>query len=173
MGTRRKTFPHSIGFVLTLAFLVLFVFGFYYFVGVTIRGFASNSWSQTQGVVVSTSIQRTSRVRGGICFNAVITYEYNIKGQTYGSNFYDPRLETKCFRKRPDAAEFVARFGVGSRMPVYYDPKQPSLAVMKPGLRPITHVFFGLMAAIFLLLIVVFGYGVWTTLNKLLGSGRR
>ncbi len=172
MSAKRKIFPYSIGFGLTVSFLVLCSIGAYHFLSISVRGFASRSWPETLGEVVSTSIRRSVYARGGTCFNGVITYRYVVDGRAYRSNSYDPRQQSKCFRKRSDAKEFTAWFSVGQRITVYYDPHRPSLAVLKPGLHPVTHAFYGLMGVVFLILIGIFALGARRIFDKLVGVKR-
>src|SRR5205809_920284 len=56
-----------------------------------------------------------------------IWYEYQVEGRRYRSSTY-------CFGVHVERAE--AAFLIGSKVRVYYDPKDPQRAVLKRGLQP-------------------------------------
>jgi len=87
--------------------------------------FDSNHYPQAAGVIVQSRVYYYqadhSRSR------AIVEYAYEVNGLRYTSRRY------KFLSDKP-AGDIVARFPVGAQVPVFYNPQDPSLAVLSPGL---------------------------------------
>lgn len=68
----------------------------------------------------------------GITYSFKVAYTYSVDGQPYeGSKHRSSSWRTS---EPGDAEERVARYPLGTRVPVYYQPGQPSEAMLQPGL---------------------------------------
>lgn len=94
------------------------------------RSHASRNWPTTEGTVVSSAIERSGR---SVVQNhrAEIEYEYSVKGITHSSGAVSCGDYGSAFSSH--AREIVERYPQGKKVPVYYDPQDPSVAVLEPG----------------------------------------
>lgn len=124
-----------------------------FFVVAAKRKLSVGRWTATTATVVeSEAVWGTSTVGGRTArtWLARFAYEYEAAGRTHTGRrvaFYR-RCTGSC------AQELVERHPVGSRVRVYYDPAQPSEAVLDRSLRalwvlPFFAVVFGVLAFVF------------------------
>ena len=109
----------------------------------------STDWPKTYGTIVSSSLKvRQVRNRGvrGSRMTANIEYQYRAEGEnhtgtrvTYGSGW-----PFKNFFQSTQAKQAVSKYKKGHRVPVYYDPANPSRAVLVPGVTLETYLLPGL-----------------------------
>jgi len=93
----------------------------------TLRGVAkAANWSSTMGTVTYSTIE--SRFNGDSTADyPVVHYTYQVMGQTLQGKKIMPGPETGG----AGAKKVVARFPVGAQVTVYYDPNNPSDAVLE------------------------------------------
>lgn len=84
------------------------------------------------GVVTSAEVEATSDGEGGTNYNAAIEFSYEIEGQAYSG---DRVRAGMTWSSSSSAAETVARYPVGTPVSVFYDPDDPSRALLEPGLK--------------------------------------
>ncbi len=98
-------------------------------------GLSSYRWQETQGTIVdshddSFTIAGIDRTSTGIVpveyKETAHVYAYAVGGQTY-------RCDTYCFGGWAERAG--AAYLIGTKVPVYYDPERPEVAVLKRGLQ--------------------------------------
>lgn len=119
--------------------LVATAFGIYFI----LFGNAAASWPETQGTVVSTTIQTsTARAATGTGSAAVrrrealrqyypsITYRWTVDGQTYTGSQYQVGTTAPKFDEPEQAQAEADKHPAGSAIPVFYDPANPSTAVL-------------------------------------------
>jgi hypothetical protein len=121
-----------------IVFLVLLGFGIWllYSTRDLIRlGLSSYTWSSTEGTIVDSrddsftipGIDRTS--------TGIVPVEYKETAHDYvyevGGHMY--RCSTFCFGGWAERAG--AAYLIGTKVPVYYDPKHPEVAVLRRGLQ--------------------------------------
>jgi hypothetical protein len=88
-------------------------------------------------------------------FTPKVRYKYQVDGQDYeGSRI---RMYKENSSNKKAMARMQERYPEGSRVKVYYDPDDPSTAVLEPGFTAISFAillvgFFGVLLAAFLLL---------------------
>ena len=99
----------------------------------------SQAWPATMGWVVRSQVQRIA-TDTGYAFYADIAYEYTVGAQRFVGQrvrFVETGYGPGAQRER--AVFTVQRYPVGRPLPVYYDPRRPSAAVLErrlsPGLR--------------------------------------
>ncbi|WP_198159740.1 DUF3592 domain-containing protein [Picosynechococcus sp. PCC 7003] len=120
---------------------LLSIFGIYFLVIAN----QSLSWPSVQGSVVQTEIRRETRSKGspGATLNTYVeyyvsvNYTYDVEGHSYFSSRYslgEGDRVSRRYKERSDAeAEAISRFPEGTTVIVYYDPKQPTEAVLTTG----------------------------------------
>ena len=98
-------------------------------------GLASYKWASTEGMIVDSSdasfytdgLDNTGTGIVPVQYQETAhTYEYQVNGRTY-------RSSTFCFGGHAEMA--TAAYLVGTRVPVYYDPKRPEVAVLRRGVQ--------------------------------------
>jgi hypothetical protein len=92
------------------------------------RGRSSLAWPQVEGIIAGSTIKQ--KEDGGA--SAYILYEYCVGGCAYKSSIvtYDAVPAT-----RATAETIVAEYPERSRATVFYNPKNPSIAVLRPGVK--------------------------------------
>ena len=93
---------------------------------------ASKGWPSVDGVVaVSDFTTNRDSDDGNVTYGASISYDYTVNGAPHmGSNVHFGQYSTSD----PSYGRgIVNRYPVGTRMPVYYDPNNPSTSVLEPG----------------------------------------
>jgi len=122
---------------LALLGLATAVFGLYFI----FYGNEAASWPETQGTVVSATVKtRTSRRSSQSVgqrdrqreFYPSITYRWSVNGQTYTGSQYQvgANAESYFFGEREKAQEEVDKHPAGKAIPVFYNPDDPSAAVL-------------------------------------------
>lgn len=101
---------------------------------------ASRRWPTIPGRVVRSEIRER---------RAVIRYRYAVEGNEYEGT--DVAAGDWPYRTGRSVARRVQLYPVDAQVTVYYDPRQPHVAVLKPGLR--LDVFYLPMVATVLVLI--------------------
>ena len=121
-----------------IVFLALLGFGawlLYSARGLIRLGLSSYTWPSTEGTIIdsldaSFTIDGLDTTGTGIVpveyMETVHEYVYKVAGRTY-------RCSTYCFGGW--AERFGATYAIGTKVPVYYDPKHPEVAALRRGLQ--------------------------------------
>jgi len=88
-------------------------------------GRRSSQWPFIRGIIVASELRHTNDDT-----SVHIAYEYSISGKTYTSNLVSYSGLANASVER-DA--LISRYPVGTKVSVYYDPSNPSRAVLQPG----------------------------------------
>jgi hypothetical protein len=86
-----------------------------------------STWSSTMGTVLMSTIERRSSSEGGYTDYPVVQYSYQINGQAYQSYKLAPGPEVGG----SGARKVVAKYPSGAQVMVFYDPQNPSDAVLE------------------------------------------
>ena len=146
-----------------LAGCALFTFGVFF----VIEASASRDWPSVQGEVESVYVRRTrdnrSSTQGSYSYHFEVTYNYLVNDITYISDRYslgDGSTASSRYSTDDEArADARETYPTGSEITVYYDPADPSSAVLNPGLNwgtlvPLLLGLFFILAGIMLLFVV-------------------
>ncbi len=89
---------------------------------------AARNWPSVVGTVVESSLEtrRSSNNRGWVNYPRVV-YTYDVSGQPYVSNRFSPGMEVGGM----SAPGVIAKYPVGSQVKAYYNPQNPSEAVLE------------------------------------------
>ncbi len=109
-------------------------------------------WPSVSGKVVSVRIERhrDTGPAGTWRYTPTITYRYTVNGRAYENgllSFSRPPVQTP---DRQRAKAVAARYPRGSRVRIYYNPRQPEHAALETGLgaRPWLLLLFFLLATV-------------------------
>jgi hypothetical protein len=91
---------------------------------------ASKGWPTVQGTIASSSCQR--RLTDANVYVAVVNFTYQVSGRDYQGN----RLSFggKVDGNEDEMNKFVAEYPAGKIIPVYYDPQNPAVALLRPDM---------------------------------------
>jgi hypothetical protein len=103
---------------------------------------ASERWPETEGLIIES--RTTSNC---VLCRPTINYHYDVKGQSFvGSNM---TAGPQDYYNRGEAKAKVSSYTVGSKLAVYYDPKDPAVSCLEPGvLRWFTYLYLTFAACL-------------------------
>lgn len=96
------------------------------------RAVASSGWPTARGVILTSEVREVgwSEDTSGWC--PELSYEYPVAGRKYVS--HNVELQDICISNLGSyARRVVERYPAGKKVEVYYDPRDPSRAVLEPG----------------------------------------
>jgi len=88
---------------------------------------AVSQWPSTMGTVMMSTIEQRSSSEGGYTDYPVVQYSYQVGGQAYQSHKLAPGPEVGG----SGAGKVVARYPAGAQVMVFYNPQNPSDAVLE------------------------------------------
>lgn len=123
--------------VLLLLGLFFTLFGVYFIA----LGNESGSWPEARGTIVSVTIRTDSYLAGDQALTPEqkerrrkyfpsITYRWEVDGQSYTGSRYRLGTTHEKYEEREGAVAAASKFQNGAPIPVYYDPEDPSEAVL-------------------------------------------
>jgi hypothetical protein len=130
-----------------------------------VKGSESTSWPTARGEMITSEVQsrmkttKSSRGTGSRrktttsttrVFWSELKYSYSVEGASFEGERVDFGMESSS-SNRSGADERVARYPVGEEVLVYYDPIDPSEAVLEPGVAGST-IAFPLIGAVLALI---------------------
>jgi len=103
------------------------------------KGMKTSSWPSVDGTILSSSMEKTSRrvkrTNGSsgrkTSYHLNVAYAYEVNQQKYENDRFS--YGTESYRKLSKAKEALARYPKGKRVPVFYDPDNPSHSVLTRG----------------------------------------
>ncbi|GGB79286.1 hypothetical protein GCM10011352_01180 [Marinobacterium zhoushanense] len=113
-------------------------------------GRASLLWPKIPALVIASHIE-TKSVRNGLKFYApIIEFKYKVNGISYTSSNFT-YMGTSGFTKKY-AGKYTARYFVGKHINIFYNPRNPEMAVIIPGIHRLQY------ASILVITIFIFGF---------------
>ena len=109
-----------------------------------LRGLASRNWPTTDGIITSSLIQlnRVQHPNGFIVTSPIPTYspsisfEYSVGVKKYSSKTYTLTLGPVFFDAK-SVENITRKYPIGSHVKVFYNPKNPKISLLEPGLKSI------------------------------------
>jgi hypothetical protein len=116
--------------------VVLFgLFGFISIFPTYLTSAASRDWPSVDGVIERSEVQ-SSVDRNGTAYGAMVSYKYTVNGVQYSANRVG---HADYVSSNPDHAQsIVLKYKTGAAVPVYYNPADPSKAVLEVGVKNFT-----------------------------------
>lgn len=134
----------SMGWPFTLAYLALVLSAFYFSFVTMPRAVNSNDWPQAQGKVVNSELVQRSRMhRSGkrvTVYSAKVNYIYHVDGKPFASH------QLKWADRNGPAqveADMLSQYPAGANVTVFYNPGNPSEAVLQKGIS-LDHILIGM-----------------------------
>ena len=97
-----------------------------------VRQYIAASYPSTDGTILSSAVSVTSGDEGD-SYNLDVAYTYQVAGQIYEGPSYS--YDKFSSFGSSGAYDFVAKHPAGTKLPVFYNPKNPGDAVLTTGLR--------------------------------------
>ena len=120
--------PQEMRLILTKIFppiLILFGIWMLYYGGRSVlRAYQSKTWPMVQGIVQDSSVESRRNLHV-----AKVVYDYTINEKPFIG-----MLSSYSFN-RPPAQGFVNRYPKGKTVSVYYNPQNPQVCVLEPGVK--------------------------------------
>ncbi len=89
-----------------------------------------NDWPSTEGVVEKAILQQVYS-KDGSSYRPRILYRYTVDGKEHQGDKFDMSDTPRTFSQARDAQSIMHEFAKGKKVPVFYDPKDPSFAVLR------------------------------------------
>lgn len=160
------------GFGLAIFALIwsAFVLGFDYFVGYEmVKTVLAQSYPETRGEVIHSELEEVS-TEDGYTYGADIHFTYQVDGQSYTSEEYAYGAWNNS--NSSGAKKMLRKYPVGKTVRVYYNPSDPSDAVLEHGVSG-GHAFMLMFMAPFNVVMLGLWYGVAAMLwTKLFGKDK-
>jgi hypothetical protein len=102
---------------------------------------ASSTWPKVQGVVTQSAVG-TSAIAMEAILPAEVTYEYSVKNLQHTSETI--KFGENSYGDRQPAADIVARYPIGKKVNVSYDPASPDKSVLEPGVTSGSYIVIGI-----------------------------
>ena len=132
--TWAKQTPHA---VVAAVSLVVLCPGFLIWMAPNVkRQYESYSWPGVSGVVVGTSPKTWVDSDKVTMFFGRALYRYSVDGHEYTSDLTDLGPGTKRSTPREALAD-VSGYRPGADVRVFYDPADPSVGILEPGIPPV------------------------------------
>jgi len=116
---------------------------------------ATESWPQTEGIIISSDIYSSSGDHS-TTYGANIVYQYQVNGINYTSD--DVSSADFSSSDSSHAQRIINKYYVGKNVIVYYNPSNPSDAVLEPGTTWISYIIilFGILPIVVASLVLYF-----------------
>jgi hypothetical protein len=103
---------------------------------------ASSSWPKVQGVVTQSAVRHKRDSDGGDSYLPEVNYEYSVKNQQHENETI--KFGENSYGDRQPAADIVARYPIGKKISVSYDPASPHKSVLEPGVTSGSYIVIGI-----------------------------
>lgn len=119
---------------------------------------AIQSWSSTLGTVTNSYLERRRSSKGGSTSYPAVHYSYQVGGQAFQGRKIAPGMEVGG----SSAGGVVARYPAGAQVMVFYDPQNPSDAVLerKPAGQWVLLLVLGIMDAMLCFMAAIFAFSL-------------
>jgi hypothetical protein len=98
-------------------------------------GWRSRKWTAIEGEVLHARVRKAQGDRGNDQYDADVEYTYQPEIRPYRSTRIAFSFAGTGFLTQEGAKEFIAPYRAGKKVTVYYDPRDPSSAVLQTGAR--------------------------------------
>lgn len=127
------------------------------------QGAASENWSTAEGTITSSSISEVGS-KDNLTFQAHVHYQYEINEDEYHGDRLDFNSSGMSSSHRVDMQEIVRKYPAGKTVTVFYDPADPSISVLEPGVK---------LGAAFLIGMVCVGIGGLVFVSGVIAAFRK
>jgi hypothetical protein len=98
------------------------------------REMGSANWPATQGMILETNLVHAYGVKGMPGFVPGVQYAYKVDGRTYVGTRIDFHTQDHVYAQ-DTAQSWLYKYPPGRAVTVYYNPKDPSITILEPGMK--------------------------------------
>ncbi|MCJ8332060.1 MAG: DUF3592 domain-containing protein [Lentisphaeria bacterium] len=141
--------PYSI--IIQFFLVISLLSALLYFIPQALDDRATNDWTKTEAIVKS-----SEQISGDDYNWAKIEYEYTVNDKKYSSDQVTPFLNRYEGSKSLSVTNYVWKYPKGAKITAWYNPYNPEMAVLEPGLEMMSIlpvVLFSFSSFVFLLLL--------------------
>jgi len=91
----------------------------------------SGKWVPVTGQIITSNVTARNSSKGGSIYGINVLYDYQVMGQAYQGDQVSFGAEGTGFQTRRKAEKQLARFPMGGKTTIYYDPNDPRQAVLE------------------------------------------
>ena len=138
-------------FTIIFPWIFILVGGGILFAGVTnLRNASgSKSWPTVPGKVMISELDRHRSDKGSTTYSATVVYDYRVEGTTYSAKRVS--FGSGSSSNPAGARTVLNKYKLGTEVTVHYSAKEPSLAVLEPGVTGSTMLLPGIGGVFFLI----------------------
>ena len=148
--------------IMTIAgFVVLFKFGLPQYQ----KAKESPNWPTVNGIITASSVEsriEKSNKKSKIMYSANINFTYKVNGRDFTAHDSYLGSSSTSSSNQSDARNIVNKYPKGKTVQVFYDPKEPFIGILEPGVKTQHYLFLAIGAV----LIVFGGLGLLVTFFK-------
>jgi len=125
---------NAVGVLMSLVFIAIGLGMLYYARSVSAKAQQSLSWPSTEGIISHSAVlqqmPQTANSNDAVTYKADVAYRYKVRGRDFSSE----RITLADFSSTTGRAQdIVNRYPDGAPITVYYNPVDPSDALLEPG----------------------------------------
>ena len=99
------------------------------------REMGSAAWPATSGTIMETNLVRAYGPKHFEGYMPGLQYVYQVDGRTYVGSRIDFHMQDHIYAKG-FAEAWLFKYPPGKSVRVYYNPKDPSITILEPGIKP-------------------------------------
>lgn len=127
------------------------------------QGAASESWPTVEGTITSSSISEVGP-RDNLTYQAHVSYQYEVNEKKRHGDRVDFNSSGMSSSRRVYMQEIVRKYPSGKKVTISYDPTDPNVCVLEPGVK---------LGAAFLIGLVCVGIGGLVLVSGLVAAFRK
>lgn len=157
-GTSRQEGGIGLKIARSLFFLPFLAIGVWFasiIVYYTVRAILTYTWPETSCRVVWSGVEVPPASKPDEAYQFKVVYQYDVAGRRLAGDRYKPGYGGS---ERTEAAELLAKYPRGSRVPCYYNPRDVSSVTLERS-NPLPGFFIVLFPLLF---VFAGGYGLYT-----------
>ncbi len=147
--------------IVMVLFLIIGILTSFYGVYVIQKSMQSKNWPNTEGIITNSKIEVNERTihkakitETKTYYEPNVTYDYEIEGVSYLSNkIFLGQYSSTSYNY---ASDIISKYSVGKKVTVYYDPKDPSTAILESGIS--LRNFIALLTGLAFIVVGILGY---------------
>jgi hypothetical protein len=103
---------------------------------------ASAEWPTVEGRITRSVVRHSTDAEGGDSYSPEVAYTYAVSGRAFEGERI--KFGENSYGSRSRAEAIAAGYPVGRQVEVYYEPANPSNAVLEPGLSAGSYIVLGI-----------------------------
>ncbi|MBD3270157.1 DUF3592 domain-containing protein, partial [Candidatus Peregrinibacteria bacterium] len=148
-----------VGIIVGILFMIIGASTLYFSLGEVFSAYNSENWQNAPGKVIVSEVVRDVDSDGDISYRTDVLYQYQVEGKQFtGNTIYFGKMDNS---NPGEANRIITDYPEGSEVKIYYDPDDPNISTLIPGIN--WEVFFlpGIFAMFFIMGFISFLMGLF------------